>query len=83
MTDTSAADYIVIGAGSSGATVASRLAEQGASVILLEAGRKDNTKLVSVPGMITMVHTVPQLKQQVTWSQYSVPQKHAPSAGFR
>ncbi len=77
MTDTSAADYIVIGAGSSGATVASRLAEQGASVILLEAGRKDNTKLVSVPGMITTVHTVPQLKHQVTWSQYSVPQKHA------
>ncbi|SUA41294.1 Choline dehydrogenase [Nocardia africana] len=77
MTDTSAADYIVIGAGSSGATVASRLAEQGASVILLEAGRKDNTKLVTVPGMITTVHTVPQLKHQVTWSQYSVPQKHA------
>ena len=77
MTDTSAADYIVIGAGSSGATVASRLAEHGASVILLEAGRKDNTKLVSVPGMITTVHTVPQLKHRVTWSQYSVPQKHA------
>ncbi|MFF0500585.1 GMC family oxidoreductase [Nocardia aobensis] len=77
MTDTSAADYIVIGAGSSGATVASRLAEQGASVILLEAGRKDNTKLVTVPGMITTVHTVPQLKHQVTWSQYSIPQKHA------
>lgn len=75
--DTSEADYIVIGAGSSGATVASRLAEQGASVILLEAGRKDNTKLVSVPGMITTVHTVPQLKHRVTWSQYSVPQKHA------
>lgn len=46
-------------------------------MILLEAGRKDNTRLVRVPGMITTVHTVPQLKHQVTWSQYSVPQKHA------
>ncbi len=71
------ADYIVVGAGSAGAIVAARLAEHGASVILLEAGRKDNTRLVRVPGMITTVHTVPQLKHRVTWSQYSVPQKHA------
>lgn len=75
--DTSEADYVVVGAGSAGAIVAGRLAEHGASVILLEAGRKDNTRLVRVPGMITTVHTVPQLKHQVTWSQYSVPQKHA------
>ncbi|MBB5913445.1 choline dehydrogenase-like flavoprotein [Nocardia transvalensis] len=75
--DTSEADYIVVGAGSAGAIVAGRLAEHGASVILLEAGRKDNTRLVRVPGMITTVHTVPQLKHRVTWSQYSVPQKHA------
>ncbi|MBF6173290.1 GMC family oxidoreductase [Nocardia blacklockiae] len=74
---TSEADYVVVGAGSAGAIVAGRLAEHGASVILLEAGRKDNTRLVRVPGMITTVHTVPQLKHQVTWSQYSVPQKHA------
>ncbi|WP_067686495.1 GMC family oxidoreductase [Nocardia jejuensis] len=71
------ADYLVVGAGSSGAIVASRLAEHGASVILLEAGRKDNTRLVSIPGSIAMVHTVPQLKKRLTWKQYSVPQQHA------
>ncbi|MBU3060446.1 FAD-dependent oxidoreductase [Nocardia sp. NEAU-G5] len=75
--DTAEADYVVVGAGSSGATIAGRLAQTGARVILLEAGRKDNTRLVTSPGMITMVHTVPQLKHRVTWSQYSVPQKHA------
>ncbi len=75
--DTSEADYIVVGAGSAGATVAGRLVEHGASVILIEAGRKDDTRLVTVPGMITMVHTVPQLKKRVTWKQFSTPQKHA------
>ncbi|NKY50122.1 GMC family oxidoreductase [Nocardia vermiculata] len=75
--DTSQADYVVIGAGSSGATVAGRLAERGASVILLEAGRKDTSKTVTVPGMISTLHVVPQLKHRVTWGQYSVPQKHA------
>ncbi|NUS44318.1 MAG: FAD-binding protein [Mycobacteriaceae bacterium] len=71
------ADYIVVGAGSSGAIVASRLAERGERVILLEAGRKDNTRMARVPGMISMVHTVPQLKARMCWKQYSIPQKHA------
>lgn len=71
------ADYIVVGAGSAGAVVAGRLAEHGASVILLEAGRADNTRLVTSPGLITMVHTIPALKKRVCWKQYSIPQKHA------
>ncbi|RMI29330.1 GMC family oxidoreductase [Nocardia stercoris] len=74
---TNEADYVVVGAGSAGAIAAARLAQTGASVILLEAGRDDNTKLVQIPGMISMVHTLPFLKHKVTWGQYSTPQTAA------
>ncbi|GAB3130213.1 GMC family oxidoreductase N-terminal domain-containing protein [Tsukamurella serpentis] len=70
-------DYIVIGSGSAGSVVAGRLADTGAGVALLEAGRSDKTRMTQVPGMITMVHTVPQMKARVAWKQYSVPQKFA------
>jgi choline dehydrogenase len=33
-------DYIVVGGGTAGGVIAARLAERGASVILLEAGRR-------------------------------------------
>ena len=36
------ADYVVVGSGSSGAIVAGRLAQSGASVILIEAGKSDD-----------------------------------------
>lgn len=71
------ADYVVIGSGSAGAVIAGRLADTGATVALLEAGRNDNTRMAQVPGMITTVHTVPQLKARVAWKQRSVPQKFA------
>lgn len=71
------ADYVVVGAGSAGCIVASRLAESGASVVLVEAGPMDKSRLVRIPGMISLVHSVPQLKKRLDWGYYTVPQKHA------
>jgi len=70
------ADYVVVGSGSSGATIAGRLAESGASVIVLEAGKSDNQFLTRKPGMIGPMHAVPEIKKRVDWGFYSTPQKH-------
>jgi choline dehydrogenase len=70
------ADYVVVGSGSSGAALAGRLAQSGASVIVLEAGKSDEQYLVKKPGMIGPMHSVPQIKARVDWGYYSTPQKH-------
>ncbi len=70
-------DYVVVGAGSAGCIVASRLAEGGAKVTLLEAGGKDGSRFLRVPGMMSIIHTVPQVKKKFDWGYYTVPQKHA------
>jgi len=70
-------DYIVIGAGSAGAIVASRLAEDPQiTVLLLEAGGSDRSTLVRKPGMISLVHQVKQLKKKLDWGFTTVPQPH-------
>jgi len=71
------ADYIVAGAGSAGCILARRLAETGASVILLEAGGPDRTRLVRQPGMIAIFHNVPALKKRLDWGYYTAPQASA------
>lgn len=71
------ADYVVIGAGSAGCIVARRLADTGASVVLLEAGPSDRTPFVRKPGMIAIFHNVPQLKKRLDWGFYTTPQQHA------
>ena len=74
---TSEADYVVVGSGSAGSACAARLAESGASVILLEAGKSDEQFLVKKPGMIGPMHSVPQIKKRVDWGYYTTPQEHA------
>jgi choline dehydrogenase len=71
------ADYVVAGAGSAGCVLARRLAESGASVILLEAGGSDRTRLVRKPGMIAIFHNVPALKKRLDWGYYTAPQPSA------
>src|ERR1700712_1400665 len=73
---TSEADYVVVGSGSSGAAVAGRLAQSGASVIVLEAGKSDEQYLVRKPGMIGPMHAEPKIKARVDWGYYSTPQEH-------
>jgi choline dehydrogenase len=51
------ADYVVVGAGSAGCVVASRLSETGAKVVLLEAGPPDSLMWIHIPaGMLKLLH---------------------------
>lgn len=74
---TAGADYVIAGAGSAGCVLARRLAQTGASVILVEAGGPDRTRLVRKPGMIAIFHNVPALKKRLDWGYYTAPQASA------
>lgn len=68
-------DYVVIGAGSAGAIIATRLAEDpDTNVLLLEAGGSDRTTFVRKPGMISLVQQIKQLKKKFDWGFKTVPQ---------
>ncbi|CAB0041580.1 unnamed protein product [Trichogramma brassicae] len=62
-------DFVVIGAGSAGATVASRLSEiEDASVLLLEAGVRENL-LMDVPVLVNYL----QFSDKINWKYQTEP----------
>lgn len=64
-------DYIIIGAGSSGAVVAKRLSENpNNNVLLLEAGGKPNF-LSTIPGMYSLIN-----RSKLDWAFSTEPQKN-------
>ena len=67
-------DTIVVGAGSAGAVIATRLTEDpNHRVLLIEAGGSDRKYLYRKPGMMSIMHVVPQVKKQVDWGFRTAP----------
>ena len=66
-------DYIVVGGGSAGCVMATRLSEDpDAEVLLVEAGDRDRNLYIHIPAGFAKMTTGP-----LTWGLETVPQKHA------
>jgi len=65
------ADYVVVGAGSAGCVMANRLSEDGAKVVLLEAGPPDRHPYIHIPlGVAKLLH-----HPVVNWNYASEPEE--------
>jgi choline dehydrogenase len=64
------ADYVIVGAGSAGCVVADRLSEDGARVVLLEAGPTDWHPMIHVPAGALRLRANPL----VNWNYYAEPE---------
>jgi choline dehydrogenase len=66
-------DFIVVGAGSAGCVLANRLSESGGhSVLLLEAGRRNDTINTRIPLMVAKILN----DARYTWQYQTEPQAH-------
>lgn len=61
-------DYIVVGGGSSGCVVTNRLVKAGKSVLMVEAGPRDNTPFIHIPATFVRV-----LGTKRTWMYQTEP----------
>ncbi|MDG1458275.1 MAG: FAD-dependent oxidoreductase, partial [Pseudoprimorskyibacter sp.] len=66
------ADYVIVGAGSAGCTVAYRLAEAGHSVIVIEFGGTDAGPFIQMPGALSY----PMNMSRYDWGYQSDPEPH-------
>jgi choline dehydrogenase len=67
-------DYVIVGAGSAGCTLANRLTEDpNVTVALLEAGGNDKSLLVRMPAG---VGSIMKAKGPYNWGFWTTPQKH-------
>ena len=68
-----AADYVIVGAGSAGCVLASRLSEdENCSVILIEAGGTDQRLIVKMPSAFYL----PMQSKSLNWGYRSEPEPH-------
>jgi choline dehydrogenase-like flavoprotein len=66
-------DYVIVGGGSAGCTLAARLTEDpDVSVLLLEAGPKDSHPYIHLPVGFAKMTAGP-----LTWGLRTAPQRHA------
>jgi choline dehydrogenase len=65
------ADYVVVGAGSAGCVVASRLTETDVTVVLLEAGPKDRHPMIHIPAGLRALQHHPVLN----WNYSTEPEE--------
>ena len=73
MSDVHQFDFIIVGAGSAGCVLANRLsADSRHRVLLIEAGSRDKSPLIHVPGgFLALLHS-----GKFSWNYQTAPQKH-------